>query len=237
MPTTGTALIVEQTKSSNKIMKVIFLDIDGVIQPTWSQKRFKHLDDICNVASELDKAVGGFPYYDYVTQETFPDGIGRLYTRKCNLAAVYYDWSQSAIDCLRQVLEECNAKIVVSSDWRDHGAKVFKAFLAVHGLDVFFYDMIDGTSYEKPSEKQTQAHNYFQSVKPADCRYLDHRASDIREYLSRHQEITSFVAIDDRDLAYPLCGHFVYCDKIFDSDKGRVAIDILKCEDGPYPLL
>lgn len=224
-------------KSCDNIMKVIFLDIDGVIQPTWSQKHFKHLDDICNVASELDKTVGGFPYYDYVTRETFPDGVGCLYTRKCNLAAVYYDWSKSAIDCLRQVLEECHAKIVVSSDWRDHGAKVFKAFLAVHGLDVFFYDMIDGKSYEKPSEKQTQAHEYFQSVKPTDCRYLDHRGSDIREYLSRHPEITSFVAIDDRDLTYPLCGHFVYCDKIFDADKGRVAIDILKREDGPYPLL
>lgn len=36
------------------IMKVIFLDIDGVIQPLWKQERFEHIDEIETLAKELD---------------------------------------------------------------------------------------------------------------------------------------------------------------------------------------
>ena len=44
-------------------MKVVFLDIDGVIQPLGKQDRFKHLDEIEEIAKALDQKIPGFNYY------------------------------------------------------------------------------------------------------------------------------------------------------------------------------
>ena len=38
-------------------MKVVFLDIDGVIQPLGKQDRFKHLDEIEEIAKALDQKI------------------------------------------------------------------------------------------------------------------------------------------------------------------------------------
>ena len=45
-------------------MKVVFLDIDGVIQPLGKQDRFKHLDEIEEIAKALDQKIPGFNYYE-----------------------------------------------------------------------------------------------------------------------------------------------------------------------------
>ena len=49
-------------------MKVVFLDIDGVIQPLGKQDRFKHLDEIEEIAKALDQKIPGFNYYEYVSE-------------------------------------------------------------------------------------------------------------------------------------------------------------------------
>jgi len=61
-------------------MKVIFLDIDGVIQPLWQQKRFKHMDEIEELAKELDVKIPGHSYYDYVTKYNYPDSTQGIYS-------------------------------------------------------------------------------------------------------------------------------------------------------------
>ena len=53
-------------------MKVVFLDIDGVIQPLGKQDRFKHLDEIEEIAKALDQKIPGFNYYEYVSEENYP---------------------------------------------------------------------------------------------------------------------------------------------------------------------
>lgn len=54
-------------------MKVIFLDIDGVIQPLWKQDRFEHMNEIEELAKELDAKIPGHSYYDYVTKDKYPE--------------------------------------------------------------------------------------------------------------------------------------------------------------------
>ena len=100
-------------------MKVVFLDIDGVIQPLGKQDRFKHLDEIEEIAKALDQKIPGFNYYEYVSEEKYPESFFGVYSRKCNLCAVLFDWPKEAVRYLTEVLERQNAKIVISSDWRD----------------------------------------------------------------------------------------------------------------------
>lgn len=60
-------------------MKVVFLDIDGVIQPLGKQDRFKHLDEIEEIAKALDQKIPGFNYYEYVSEE-ITQKVSSVYT-------------------------------------------------------------------------------------------------------------------------------------------------------------
>ncbi len=217
-------------------MKVVFLDIDGVIQPLGKQDRFKHLDEIEEIAKALDQKIPGFNYYEYVSEENYPESFFGVYSRKCNLCAVLFDWPKEAVRYLTEVLEHQNAKIVISSDWRDSGSRIMKAFLAVWSLDKYFYGMLDGRSFEEPTEGQTRARNYFAEKFG---RYsFDSRAADIRDYLDSQREITSYVAVDDRNLRAPVENHFVFFNdcRVIDERRARQMEEILSIEDGPYPL-
>lgn len=67
---------------------------------------------------------------------------------------------------------------------------------------------------------------------------FDSRAADIRDYLDSHREITSYVAVDDRNLRVPVENHFVFFNdgKVIDERRARQMDEILSIEDGPYPL-
>ena len=114
--------------------------------------------------------------------------------------------------------------------------RIIKAFLAVWKLDKFFYGMLDGRSFEEPTKGQTRARKYFAEKFG---RYtFDTRAADIRDYLDSHREITSYVAVDDRNLRVPVENHFVFFNdgKVIDERRARQMDEILSIEDGPYPL-
>ena len=217
-------------------MKVIFLDIDGVIQPLWQQKRFNHMDEIEVLAKELDAKIPGHSYFDYVTKEKYPESKQDSYSRKCNLGAVCFDWSEKAINYLKDILEKNNAKIVISSDWRDFGERTVRAFLAIYDIEKYFYGMLDGISYDPPTERQKKARDYYESIKDRSVAY-DERSADIRDYLDIHPEITAYVAVDDRELGFPVAGHFVYCDDgVIDERKYLLMKEAISLEDGPYNL-
>ncbi len=79
--------------------KVVFLDIDGVLQPGGRQFRFDHNLD------ELQKKFG----------EKNPE---YLKMDKYDIGATYYDWDLEAVELLRNLLIMNEAKIVISSAWR-----------------------------------------------------------------------------------------------------------------------
>lgn len=103
-------------------MNVVFLDIDGVLQPYDNELRFANVDkSIIQKLSEKHNI-------DY-SQYSFYD-----------VYAVYYDWDEQAVSRLKYVLDETDSKIIVSSDWRTNRLpNKMKDLLAIQDLDKYYY--------------------------------------------------------------------------------------------------
>ncbi len=82
-------------------MKVIFLDIDGVLQPPGSQRRFSVIQD------DIIKKLSNLHHIDY-----------SIYC-DCDVTACYLDWNIDAVNRIKTILDKTGAKIIVSSDWQD----------------------------------------------------------------------------------------------------------------------
>ena len=74
-----------------------------------------------------------------------------LMKAKTDVGAVYYDWSEKAVYNLKKLITNCDAEIVISSDWkRTRTLEELKLLFRMHGLDEYITDM---TSYTDSSFK------------------------------------------------------------------------------------
>lgn len=112
---------------------VIFLDIDGVLQPGYCQRRFKNDLDALRLYLAEKYDVPEYEQYD-----------------KYDLGAIYYDWDQESVDNLKLLLNKTNAVIVLSSTWRRlKTIDTLKNYFRIHDLDSFLVDftpVMDGAS-------------------------------------------------------------------------------------------
>ncbi len=105
---------------------VIFLDIDGVLQPLSSQIRFKH-----NLEELSVQLANTYQNDEYLEMDRY------------DLGAVYYDWDQEAVERLKKLCTEFDAGIVISSDWRLYSPLPrLKDYFRLHDLDKFVNDII-----------------------------------------------------------------------------------------------
>lgn len=105
----------------NDLQNVIFLDIDGVLQPDISRMRF----DVDRKALQTELA------------EKFQDDE-YLKISDYDLAAVYYDWSPDAVNYLRLLLDNYKAKIVLSTNWKEFNSiEIMKKLFRIHNLDQY----------------------------------------------------------------------------------------------------
>lgn len=234
--------------------KILFLDIDGVIQPR-TQKRFAYSSEIPALCKELERRTGGrYPYSKWVEGD-FP-------VCDMDIAAVYYDWDPAAVDRLKYVLDVAGAKIVISSNWREgSAARIIEGYLAIHGLDGYLLDgtyssdNLPGGSYDRDipeSERMRcraledlsrkafkEMHDGLKATYAGpggDRTFIGLRTVEIREYLDRHPEVVSYVAVDDMRLEPGLDGHFVETSNSIEPEHMADLLRVLSVNDGPFPL-
>jgi len=182
-----------------KCEKIIFLDIDGVIQGYGNGQRFKRIASVPELQKEL----------------TVKYGIDYEAYNKYDIGAVYYDWNPHAISLLKKMLHATGAKIVISSDWRLEGLQRMKDFFRLYDLHEYVIDATDNIDLEEIR------------ARTKGTRFIEFRAMEILDYVEKHPEIKRFVAIDDMNLSEGLEGHFVRTSHLITDEQCDRCIEIL----------
>lgn len=194
-------------------MKVVFLDIDGVLKPYYAKGRFEV--DREELQKKLTKELG----VDYMIYDRY------------TLASVVADWYKDAVERIRNILVETNAKIVVSSDWRSKELPYkMRDFLRIWNLHEYWY--ADNEYFNEESMKD--AIEYVKKKDEGKDVQPNERAVEIMDFVFKHKEITNFVAIDDIDLSKYLGDHFVGTYNVIHTGQMKRAIEILN--DGSLTL-
>lgn len=127
-----------------KNRKVIFLDIDGVLQRFSSKERFNH--DLEQLVLDMAEKYNN-PHY--------------LKMDKYDIGAVYYDWDNRAVKNLKEILLKTGAELVISSGWQyDKLLEDFKCLLIFHELDSYVTDITQKELYTCPT-KHEDIQNYL----------------------------------------------------------------------------
>ena len=122
-------------------MNVVFLDIDGVLQPYDSENIFYEIDSKVKMLVKKLSEKYGIDFSQYNVYD---------------ILAVYYDWHNDAVSRLMHILDETGAKIIISSDWRSN-KKIYKMrdLLKIRNLDTYW--LADNPIIKKASLVENRA--------------------------------------------------------------------------------
>jgi hypothetical protein len=117
---------------------------------------------------------------------TWGDGKVSL-TEGSNMFTIPYPWVQEDCQALRKILDETNAKLVLSSDWRMHfSIREMRRVFSYYGINE--WDLIDITTHQDLWMKMSRPGLEW------------HRAAEIRKWV-KDNKISNWIAIDDLNLA------------------------------------
>lgn len=232
-------------------MRVLFLDIDGVLKPVlsgWSEKK-------CTAESlyeehRLKFESVGFDYPKMM--KTGGDFQKRTIKNAMRNAGENIDLN--VVSGIKKILDETDAKIVVSSNWREGGYPLIRALLSMFGLHPYIVGMTSfccpvfrtPESEEKDWTMHEEADAALEKVGKAlaekyklllghDYMWVRNRIPEIMDYLARHQEVTSYAVVDDEDYIETIFGpHGVETHYKLKEDQYERLRSALILEDGPY---
>ena len=206
-------------------MKAIFLDIDGVLQPSSSQKRFE-ID-----RKALAKSLA----------EQYQDDIYTIID-EYDVAAVYCDWNKRAVQLLKDCMNQTGAKIILSSDWRETKDETkMRALFRIHGLDKYYVESMPHKDWKM---KYYFIPPYVETHPLESYAVLDDM--DMTEYVGTHMVLTRsvFTEKDAEHLIDVLNNRYEYnaqASKAILTDRGetvcRISYDCVEIDNRKIPFL
>jgi hypothetical protein len=125
---------------------------------------------------------------------------GSRFKNKEGLDSVFDRFNDKAIKVLNQILDETDAEIVISSDWRYHATLAqMQDLYAIRGIK----KLPIGYTRNDLTPKFTSSYNDFELEET--------RSLEILDWIKNHPDITHWVAIDDMDLSQhfgPISGNY-----------------------------
>lgn len=135
-------------QTGSKIMKVIFLDCDGVMNS----------EETC---------------FYYITEGINSNGYGGFFMPPVEPTYENVLWGQDLVDNLKRIVDETDAKIVISSTWRmGHNVQSFIKMFKVYGWDNAPVIGLTPVRHTK-------------------------RGFEIKEFLEKNPHVTKYVILDD----------------------------------------
>ena len=112
--------------SGTATRKIVFLDIDGVLQPFGTNNRFQY-----DMDEEVDKLCRQFNTDIYRHMD------------KYDVTAVKFDWDGEAVSLLKGILDATSAEIVLETSWAIYNSfDEMKALFRIWELDSHVTDVI-----------------------------------------------------------------------------------------------
>ncbi len=161
-------------------MNIVFLDIDGVLQPYDSDMYFYD----SKIIKELSN-IYGIDYSVY---------------NPSDVASAYYDWNKQALSRLKYILDETQSRIIVSSDWRSRSQpNKVKDLLTIHGLDIYYFadNIFLSRNIPEAERKAMEIRDSLNEYNIANFAILDDNRK-IANYYPNNTVIThDYISIDD----------------------------------------
>lgn len=176
---------------------IIFLDIDGVLQPYSSWLRDDH---------DIDATI------KYLCSKYDPEVVTR--GDKYDVCAAYYDWNEIAVARLIHLCRHKKFYIVMSTDWRlSNDLERFRLFLSFYGLEDYLLDTCEVVS-SKEVYKYEDEHG---------C-YIRDKSYAIKKWIDTHKDmINKYLVIDDEDFTFDFGASFLRTDNIMSDEDLRYA--------------
>ena len=158
-------------------MKVIFLDHDGVIclSNNWGGRAKKQKE----YGRKMSQSVSELP-----------------------VEVRFDNFDKKAIEVLNSILDETDAEIVVSSDWKRHATtEELGEYYTQQGI---IKKPIDCTVFFRDLQSAGKIPGYDDFVWDRTFQLEQERHFEILEWLKEHQDVTHWVAIDDLNMGIPV---------------------------------